>query len=538
MSARRYRWATAGDLNAFFGLMLDNVMNLVILAGILVFVFQFPQDVVYRRMFPGTALGVLFGDLVYTWMAFRLARREGRDDVTAMPLGLDAPSTIGMGFTVLGPAFVAAKARMAEHDAAIAAWQVGMACMILIGLFKVGMSFVGGRIQKAIPAAGLLGSLAGIGIALMGVLQLGDILAEPVVGMISLGLIFYALVARLRVPFHVPGVLASVAAGAIVYYAAGALGLLQKPLVPPSLSFPMGLPIPTLGFLQGMPTAIAQYLPMAIPFAILTVVGGINVTESARLAGDDYRTRDILLTEAIATLVAGVFGGVSQSTPYIGHPAYKAMGGRAAYTLACGIFVGLGGMLGYIPVLVQVLPLACLAPILIFVAFDIVSQAFHESPRSHAPAVCFAIFPSVAQLLLITLDKANPVLLGSALDPHRVAETARIPLAFAENFGVFVVLAHGFILTGMLWGAALAFLVDRRIARAAAVLVICSVLSVFGVIHSVLPTGGIYLPWSAAVQGSRTPWQWAAAYLAFAVMIVAFGRVEARAQAVEGREAA
>ena len=71
-------------------------------------------------MFPGTALGVLFGDLVYTWMAFRLAKREGRDDVTAMPLGLDAPSTIGMAFAVLGPAFVAAKTRMPEHDAAIA----------------------------------------------------------------------------------------------------------------------------------------------------------------------------------------------------------------------------------------------------------------------------------------------------------------------------------------------------------------------------------------------------------------------------------
>src|SRR5262249_52397490 len=174
----------------------------------------------------------------------------------------------------------------------------------------------------------------------------------------------------------------------------------QQPLGRPVLSFPMGLPVPTLGFLAGMPAALSQYLPMAIPFAILSVVGGINVTESARLAGDDYPTRDILLTEAIATLVAGVFGGVSQSTPYIGHPAYKAMGGRAAYTLACALFIGLGGMLGYIPLLVQLLPIACLAPILIFVAFDIVSQSFHATPRSHAPAVCFAIFPSVAQLLL------------------------------------------------------------------------------------------------------------------------------------------
>ena len=524
-SATRYRWAATGDVNAFFGLMLDNVMNLVILAGILIFVFGFPEDLVYRRMFPGTALGVTFGDLVYTWMAFRLAKREGRSDVTAMPLGLDAPSTIGMAFTVLGPAYLAAKARMPEHEAAISAWHVGMACMILIGLFKVGMSFVGGAIQRMMPGAGLLGSLAGIGIALMGVLQLGDILLEPVVGMISLTIIFYALIARVRLPFNAPGVLASVVVGAAVYYLMRTLGVLQHPLPPPILSFPIGLPVPTLGFIEGMPVALTRYIPMAIPFAILTVVGGINVTESARLAGDDYRTRDILLTEAIATLLAGVCGGVSQSTPYIGHPAYKAMGGRAAYTLACALFVGLGGMLGYIPLMAKILPLACLAPILIFVAYDIVAQSFHATPPNHAAAVCFAIFPSVAQLLLITLDKANStgLFLRSTLEPAVVAETAKIPLGFADNFGVFVMLAHGFILTAMLWGALLAFLIDHRFAASATTLALCSVLSLFGVIHSVLPTGGIYTPWGAALGGSAAPYHWAAAYALAAVMIVALG---------------
>ncbi len=532
MSTPRYRWAAPGDVNAFFGLMLDNVMNLVILAGILVFVYGFPEPLVYTRMFPGTALGVMFGDLVYTWLAFRLARREGRDDVTAMPLGLDAPSTIGMAFTVLGPAYVAAKARMPVPDAAVVAWQVGMACMILIGLFKLAMSFLGGAIQKVVPQAGLLGSLAGVGLALMGCLQLGDILAQPIVGMLSLGLIFWALVARLRLPFRVPGVLASVVTGAAVYYGLGALGLLARPLTAPALEFSLGLPLPTLGFLKGMPLALARYLPMAVPFAILTVVGGINVTESARLAGDDYKTRSILLTEAVATLVAGLCGGVSQTTPYIGHPAYKAMGGRAAYALACGLFVGFGGMLGYLPLLVRVLPLACLAPILVFVGFDIVSQAFQATPRDHAPAVCFAMLPSVAQLLLIVLDKANPLFSSAALEPERVATGAHIPAAFAENFGVFVVLAHGFILTAMLWGAALAFLIDRRIGRAATVLGAAAVLALFGLIHSVLPTGGIYLPWGPELLGSRIPYQWAAAYALVALTALALGRTRAYAESV------
>ena len=526
-TATRYRWAAPGDVNAFFGLMLDNVMNLVILSGILVYVFQFPEDLVYGRMFPGTALGVLFGDLVYTWLAFRLAKRTGRDDVTAMPLGIDAPSNIGMAFTVLGPAFLAAKKNGLDvHAASIQAWHVGMACLVLIGLFKVGMAFLGSAIQRSIPGAGLLGSLAGVGIGLMGVLQLGDILAEPVVGLVSLALIFYTLVARNRLPFRIPAVLGSVIAGAVAYYVMGAFGLLQHPLAPLTLSFPHGLPLPTLGFVAGMPIAMSQYVAMALPFAILTVVGGINVTESARLAGDDYSTRSILLTEAVATLVAACCGGVSQTTPYIGHPAYKAMGGRAAYTLACALFIGLGGIVGYIPFLVRLLPVACLAPILIFIAFDIVEQSFHAIPRRHAAAVTWAIFPSICQFLLINLDKVNPLLLSSALSPALVAETLKLPDTFVEGFGVFVLLAHGFILTAMLWGASLAFLIERQVARCATVLFVCSGMSLFGIIHSVLPTGGVYLPGSAAILGSSLPYRWAAAYALFAVVVMLLSRTQ------------
>jgi AGZA family xanthine/uracil permease-like MFS transporter len=208
-----------------------------------------PSDVVYTRMFPGTAFGVLFGDLVYTWMAFRLAKREGRDNVTAMPLGLDAPSTIGMAFTVLGPAYVAARLRLPEHEAAIQAWQIGMSCMMLIGIFKLGMAFLGRTIQRIVPEAGLLGSLAGVGIALMGCLQLGDILAEPVVGLVSLGLIFYALIARIRLPFRVPA--CSRRSWPARHYALGSAGWLVHPLAAPHLSLTIGLPVPTLGFLQG-----------------------------------------------------------------------------------------------------------------------------------------------------------------------------------------------------------------------------------------------------------------------------------------------
>src|SRR5205809_5107876 len=155
----RYDWFVVGDINGFFGLMFDNLTVLSFLAGILIFGFQFPAEIVYKKMFPGSALGVLIGDLIYTWMAFRLAKRTNNPNVTAMPLGLDTPSTIGMALTVLGPAFVAMKSRgMAPADAAMMTWYIGMATMVFIGLVKLIFSFIGGWVQKAVPQAGLLGS--------------------------------------------------------------------------------------------------------------------------------------------------------------------------------------------------------------------------------------------------------------------------------------------------------------------------------------------------------------------------------------------
>jgi AGZA family xanthine/uracil permease-like MFS transporter len=521
----RYRWATVGDVNAFFGLILDNIVNLAILAGILIGVFSFPADIVYTRMFPGTAFGVLVGDVIYTWLAFRLAKKTGRSDVTAMPLGLDTPSTIGMAFAVLGPAFIAAKTRLPEREAAMVTWQVGMATMVLIGVFKLIMSFIGDSVRRWIPQAGLLGSIAGVGIALLGTLQLGEIFSEPIAGMIALGIILYALVARIQLPRRAPEVLASVFIGAVLYYVLGLTGLSVHPISFPQPQFPLAFPTPTLGFLEGLSLAVTQYLPLALPFAVLTIVGGIDVTESARVAGDDYNTRDILLTEAVATLIAGVCGGVSQSTPYIGHPAYKAMGGRAAYTLATGLIVGLGGVLGYIAFLADTLPRPVLAPILVFIGLEITGQGYLSTPRRHAAAVTLAVLPSIAQLIVIFLSQVHGgALLASAVDPEGTIQATGLNPAFIRTCAVMVMLGNGFILSALLWGGGLAFLIDRKVAAASATFAACALLSLFGFIHSIQPSANIYLPWTT---GSTLPYHWFIAYLSLAITLLLLGRTRA-----------
>ncbi len=511
------RWFVAGDFNGFFGLVVDNLAVMAFLASVLVGLFRFPADIVFTRMFPGTAFGVLVGDGIYTWMALRLGRRTGRDDVTAMPLGIDTPTTIGIALLVLGPAFVKFKEQgLDEHTAALATWHLGMAGMMVMGALKLVLSFAGAWVGRVIPRAGLLGSIAGIALMLIGFFPIVEVMRVPIVGFVVLGVVLYAVVAKGRVPGNIPGVLAAFLIGTVLYYTLGPLGLAGPGYhAPGELSLRFALPVPTLGFVGGL-GATLPYLPLILPFGLLMVVGGINVAESARAAGDDYRTRDILLTEALATLVAGLCGGVAQTTPYIGHPAYKKMGARAGYTLMTGVFVGLGGVLGYLSNLVELVPLAVLAPILVFVAIDITTQAFEATPARYAPAVVFSFFPAIARMVAIKLG--DPAYVSADHFARLLSSTE----GGLPELGVIVVLGNGFIITSMIWAAFLAALVDGRPRAAVAALLAGAGLTLFGVIHSVEPSGGLYLPWELAGTARTLAVQFTAAYAALAGVIALF----------------
>ena len=232
------------------------------------------------------------------------------------------------------------------------------------------------------------------------------------------------------------------------------------------------------------------------------------------MAGDDYDTRSILLTEAFATVIAGVCGGVAQSTPYIGQPAYKRMGARAGYTLLTGLFIGLGGMLGFVSFFVELIPRAVLAPILIFVALDIVAESFRACPARHAPAVAFAFFPTMARLLAIRLE--NPEIVA----PETLQRLLDAPGKSLPETLVTIALGNGFILTAMLWGGSLAELIDRRLRIAAIYLLIMAALTFFGVIHSSSPEGVMYLPWTLPPMAQKIPYQFALAYAVLAVTLL------------------
>jgi len=487
MSARRMLTG-AGDINAFFALFVDNTVNLVILVGLLTGVFGYPVEFALTHMIPGTALGVLVGDLIYTWMAVRLARRTGRDDITAMPLGLDTPSTIGIATIVIGPVFAQ------THDPAMA-WYVGMAVMIVMGIFKTIVAFFGNTVARIVPRAGLLGPLGGIGLALLAFIPMMKVFDAPIAGMAGLGIVLYGLVAGRRLPFGVPAALGAVVVSLTVYWLSAAAGLHHISL--PTTPIGLALPVPTLNFMK-TGARIWTFLPVALPFGLLTIIGGINVTESARAAGDPYSTRGILLAEAVATLIAGLFGGVAQSTPYIGHPAYKAMGARAGYTLYTAIAIGIGGMTGLLQWVIVLLPDVTVAPILLFVGIEIAVQSVTVVERKELPAVFLSMVPVLAYLVSIYGNQCLHA--GTGLPPN-----------LSETLHTSTILGGGFILTGMLWGSLVAYMIKDMKGPAIWTCVILAVLTVFGLIHSFDPNGAAYLPWQ--IKTPAKPVILAAGYL-------------------------
>lgn len=533
MSDSKYRWAAPGDVNAFFGLMLDNIAGLILMVTLLSASFGFPADFAVSHMVPGTAIGVVVGDLAFFALAFYLARKTGRTDVTAMPLGLDTPSTFGMVFFVLGPSFLAAKAAgLAPYQAAEQTWHIGIWSIVFSGIFKLLCTPLSGLVRRVVPRAGLLGSLAAIALVLISFLPLLDIFAHPLPGFIALAIVLTSLIGRTPLPGKIPGTLAALLVAGSVFYLMRLFGvagyeageILETQWLPTEWQAAF-----TGKWIDSFSLAI-NYLPVVLPFALGTVVGGIDCTESAAAAGDEYHTGTVIGIEALATLAAGFCGGVIQTTPYIGHPAYKAMGGRAAYTLATAVLIGTAGVVGYFGFILQWIPSPVVFPILVFVGLEITAQSFIATPRRYYAAIALACVPALA---FLAINFPNQLFGDARLFDAGINPTTLADGELRAKLTTLGVLQGGFILVSLLWAWVLSAIIDTKFKTAGIVLLFTAAFTLFGVIHSPITPGNnrIFLPvgpesWSGIVLPTELRpivFEYAAGYASAAIMLFAWG---------------
>ena len=184
----------------------------------------------------------------------------------------------------------------------------------------------------------------------------------------------------------------------------------------------------------------------------------MNNVESASAAGDNYNLRKILLADGLGAIVGSMLGSPFPPAVYIGHPGWKAVGGRIGYSLATGIAIALVCFLGLTALLLALIPLVAILPILLYIGLVIGAQAFQASPSQHAPAVVLAIIPNIAEWAKTQIDGALAAA-GTSAAQVGVAKLAATGVLYRglESLG------GGSVLAGMVLGAMAAFIIDGRL---------------------------------------------------------------------------
>src|SRR5262249_17709192 len=195
---------------------------------------------------------------------------------------------------------------------------------------------------------------------------------------LSLAIVLISWTGNVRLPFGLPGGLAAVVLGTVLAWLATALHLTDlmhgDAVVTAFAQFGLRPPIPSGDFLKGLGD-IGPLRVTAVPLGIYNFTEGMNNVESAAAAGDDYSLRQILLADGIGAIVGAVLGSPFPPAVYIGHPGWKAVGGRIGYSLATGIGVALVCWLRLVALLLAVIPLVAILPILLYIGVVIRAQA-------------------------------------------------------------------------------------------------------------------------------------------------------------------
>src|SRR5438105_5315230 len=375
-----------GDWNAFFGLFTNGLLNVLVLTGLVLGVVKLPDGIVFGRILPALGIALPLGNLWYAYLAYRMAKNERRSDVAAMPYGPSVPHMFIVVFGVMLPIYL-------QTQDPIRAWQAGLAWCFIIGVIILVGAFVVPSIRKYTPRAAMLGTLAGISIAFISMRPAFQSWDVPWIAFVSLTLVLVGWTAGIRLPGNIPAGLAAIIVGTALGWATG---VMSAPAVGTAISqFGLYPPIPSGDVLAGFGN-IATLLVTAIPLGIYNFTEGMNNVESAAAAGDDYNLRSVLLADGVGAIVGSILGSPFPPAVYIGHPGWKAVGGRIGYSLATGVVIGLVCFLGLTALLLAVVPLVAILPILLYIGLVIGAQAFTASPARHAPAVMLAIIPNIA----------------------------------------------------------------------------------------------------------------------------------------------
>ncbi len=480
---------TPGDWNALFGFGTNILVNMLVLTGLLRFVLKMPDSLVFGRILPALGLMMCLSTLYYAYLAYRLAQKTGRSDVCALPSGVSVPHMFIVTFVIMLPITI-------KTGDPLKGWSAGLVWVFFQSFILMIGGFIAPYIRKITPRAALLGTLAGVSVTFISMRPALEMYMTPQIGLICFAIIMLSWFGGVTYFRNLPAGLIAIAVGMIIAWGSnlfgiGIGGLSVKGVGDAFANFGFSVPIPAFNYVFSGFEFLGIILVTAIPFGIYDLVEAMDNVESAEAAGDDYPTTRVLTADGVVSLIGCLMGNPFINAVYIGHPGWKAMGGRIGYSAATGLMVVALSWFGLIAVLLALVPVVAISPILLYIGMLIGAQAFQTTPLKHAPAIVLAFTPHLAawgKLQIDTMLSATVTAAQAAgLAAEKVGEVKAAAIASLPQQGVLYhgleVMGGGSILGGLVLGAIGVFIIDREFSKAAGFALAGAVMTWFGFMH-------------------------------------------------------
>jgi AGZA family xanthine/uracil permease-like MFS transporter len=471
-----YPWFVRKDLDGFFGLAIDNLIQLMLIVTLSKIVAGIPERIIFSYILPGAAFSIIIGNVFYSIQARNLARQTGRDDVTALPYGINTVSLFAYIFFIMGPVYN-------ETKDPVFAWKIGLVACFFSGVIETAGAFIGDWLRRVTPRAALLSTLAGIAVTFISMEFTFQIFAKPALALVPMAIILFYYMSHARLPGGLPGGLFAVTIGtstAWVLKLSGVSGYFE-PDWSKGVDISIHLPLPVIGDVLSLLGSeyVWRYMSVIIPMGLFNVVGSLQNLESAEAAGDKYNTKSSLLANGIGSIIASFLGSCFPTTIYIGHPGWKALGAKTGYSILNGIFITFICLTGTMDTVLKIIPLEAGVGILLWIGIIIVAQAFQETPKKHALAVAVGLFPSLASWGLNMVDsglRAGGTNLYTAVGNGSFQGV--IPIT-----GV-IAMSQGFIFTSIILSAMSVYAIEQEYWKASLWALTAAGMSYFGIIHA------------------------------------------------------
>src|ERR1700740_1023229 len=478
------------DWNAFFGFGTNILVNMLVLTGLLRFVLKMPDTLVFGRILPAMGLMMCLSTFYYAYLAYSLAKRTGRNDVCALPSGISVPHMFIVTFVIMLPIAL-------KTNDPVQGWEAGLVWVFFQSFILMIGGFIAPYVRKITPRAALLGTLAGVSVTFIAMRPALEMYMTPQIGIVCFAIILVSWFGGVKFPRGIPAGLVAIAAGMIIAWGSnifglGLGGLSIKGLGDAFANFGFSVPIPAVNYVFSGFEYLGFSRVTAIPCGIYDLAEAMDNVESAEAAGDEYPTTRVLTADGVVSLIGCLMGNPFINAVYIGHPGWKAMGGRIGYSAATGIMVVVLSWFGIISVMLALVPVVAISPILLYIGMLIGAQAFQTTPIKHAPAIVLAFAPHLAAWAKLQIDTMLGATVNAAqsvggLAADKVGEVKTAAIASLPQQGVIYhgleVMGGGSIVAGLILGAVGVFIIERDFLKASAFALVGAVLTYFGFMH-------------------------------------------------------